>query len=92
MARVEFRTDNVVLDNVPEGTRIIDLCNEHNLSLPFGCRDGICGTCILDVISGELGPINDTEKDTLEKLGCRPGQRLGCQAAVKGDVILENAQ
>ncbi len=53
----------------------------EELGVPFGCKQGICGTCIVDVVEGmeNLEPKNDKEED----MGLQDDQRLCCQAKIK---------
>ncbi len=91
MAKIEMKFDNVTHE-VPDGTRLLDLCNQKNSVLPFGCQNAICGTCLIKVLEGmeNLNPISDKERDTLLKMNAEPNQRLGCQAVIqKGKVVID---
>ncbi len=37
---------------VPEGKSIADALSEIGIDLPLSCEQGVCGTCLVDVISG----------------------------------------
>lgn len=39
---------------VPAGRSILDIAEEHNVMLPYACREGVCGTCETRVISGKV--------------------------------------
>ncbi len=70
---------------VPEGARLRDYCDE--LGIPVSCTDGICGTCMVDVLKGEenLSDLTQQELD-LER---DEFHRLACQCKVKkGNVEL----
>jgi NAD(P)H-nitrite reductase large subunit len=58
-----------------------------------GCRAGVCGADPIAVTAGAdcLGPIGDTERATLARLGHAPNTRLACMARVrqKGSVQVE---
>lgn len=62
-----------------------------SLGVPFSCEDGICGSCLVEVIDGEenLGDLNEAEKD----FGLADKKsRLCCQAKLKsGDVEIKEA-
>lgn len=90
MPKVNITTDKLSLD-VKDGYALIDMCEEHDTSILFGCRDGACGACMVRVISGaeNLSPIKDDEKDFLETMAAEPNERLACQCKVFGDVTLE---
>ena len=56
--------------------------------LLFGCRTGICATCLVEV-SGEVLPPSEEELEILELYA--DGQeniRLACQLVLQGDVSL----
>ena len=91
MPKVTFKTDNITVD-VPAGTRLFEVADQVEASLPFGCRDGLCGTCIMIVLEGieNLQPMSDDERETLENDEADENQRLGCQAVVNGDLVIEN--
>ncbi len=91
MPKVTFKTDNITVD-VPAGTRLFEVADQVEASLPFGCRDGLCGTCIMIVLEGieNLQPMSDDERETLENYEADENQRLGCQAVVNGDLVIEN--
>ena len=60
----------------------------EKLDVPFGCEEGICGTCMIDIIEGEdnLSELTEAEKDLLRD----KRHRLACQCRIKkGDVKLE---
>lgn len=90
MARVYFKTDNVTHE-VEDGTPLIDLCDDVEVSLSFGCTEGTCGVCEVTVLKGRenLSRITEEEKDYLLPEDLEAGMRLGCQVKVrKGDSTL----
>lgn len=81
MAKVNFKNDNLTVD-VPAGKSIKDVCDENGSSIPFGCRNGVCGTCLSTITKGKhnLRPAEENEKATLEGFGAQaPDKRLICQ-------------
>jgi vanillate O-demethylase ferredoxin subunit len=38
---------------VPEQKSILEVLEEHGIDHPFSCREGLCGTCVTNVCSGE---------------------------------------
>ncbi len=73
---------------VEPGQDFIAICEEQGV--PFACTEGICGTCVIEVVEGmeHLSPKNEQEKDFLGESGC---ERLACQCkmASKGLVKLK---
>jgi ferredoxin len=52
--------------------------------LLFGCRTGICGTCLVEVQEGleNLPPADADERELLDVLTDNPRARLACQIQV----------
>ncbi len=77
---------------VKPGAALVDVADEHDTELDFGCRDGMCGTCIMTPVRGaeHLSPASDEERDTLSNFDAEPGQRLACQVKILGDVEIES--
>lgn len=60
----------------------------QNSPVLFGCRTGICGTCLVDV-EGDIPPPNEEEQEILENLA--PGNkqaRLACQLDLTSDIAI----
>lgn len=93
MPKVTITTDKKTIE-VADGYALIDMCEDYDTSILFGCRDGACGACMVKVIEGadHLSPMQDNEKDFLETMAARPDERLACQCKVYGDVVLEVAE
>lgn len=71
-----------VFDNEP----IQKACEK--LGIPFQCEDGICGTCMIDIVKGEenLSELTEKEKD----LDRDKKHRLACQCKIKkGNVEID---
>ncbi len=82
--RVEIVNDFLAI-NVKQGDTIQDIVEKAGSGLPFGCRDGECGTCIVEVESGMeyLSPVTDKEKKVLQNLGLTTEKtRLSCQMKI----------
>jgi len=59
-----------------------------NSPVLFGCRTGICGTCMVE-LSGDVPPPGESEAETLEILADgRSGVRLACQVHLQGDIVI----
>ena len=60
----------------------------QNSPVLFGCRTGICGTCLVTV-RGDLLPPSEAEQEILDMLA--PGNlqaRLACQLDVMGEIAI----
>ena len=62
-----------------------------NSPILFGCRTGICATCLVKVVKGmeNLPPVSEEEAEVLELETDNPQYRLACQLHLTGDVTLE---
>ena len=90
MAFVNFKPDEIT-HQIEDGSRLIEVCDETGVSLPFGCTEGRCGVCELTVIEGRnnLSKITDEEKNYLLPEDLDRGMRLGCQIKIrKGEITL----
>lgn len=82
--RVEIINDFLAL-NVKPGKTIQDIVEASGSALPFGCRDGECGTCIVTIESGMefLSDVTEKEKTVMKMLNeTSPKARLSCQMKI----------
>ena len=82
---------NIILrekrEEVKDGEPIKKACKE--LGVPFGCKEGICGTCKIIIEEGEenLAPLTEAEEEMED---CDLSHRLACQAKIiSGTVIIK---
>lgn len=85
MATLKFQNtgDEVELeDNAP----IAQVCEEAGV--PFACTEGVCGTCIVEIIEGHenLSEPTQAEIDFLGEQGTRR-ERMCCQCKIKTGVV-----
>jgi ferredoxin len=68
--------------DVPEGGRLLDVCDDAAAPVPFSCRGASCGTCRVEVIEGldRLEPASEDELEVLAMFRDPPTRRLACQA------------
>ena len=82
--RVEIMNDFLAV-NVKPGKTIQDIVEAAGSALPFGCRDGECGTCVVSIESGMefLTDMTDKEKTVMKMLNENsPKARLACQMKI----------
>ena len=79
--------------DVPAGTSFLEFCQENDAPHDFGCTVGSCGTCVLVFESGagNVNPMSQDERETVEMTTSREGARLGCQLTILGDVAIRPA-
>lgn len=80
---------------LPAGSPLTDVEYETPQRLiPFGCRSGSCGACVVEVLEGDgaLGEPDDDELDFLDDLGRSGGNhRLACRCRLRGDATVRPA-
>ena len=82
--RVTIVGSGTVLAQV--GQTLLEVCDEHSIRMDTACGGfAACNSCRVAVVSGELSPVDEAETPFLD----RPDQRLGCQARVQGDVVVQ---
>jgi len=81
----EHNDEEVELD---EDAPIAEACEEQGV--PFACTEGVCGTCVIEIVQGEeqLSDPTQEEKDFLGEGCCN--ERLACQCRIKkGNVTIK---
>ena len=64
----------------------------QNSPVLFGCRTGICGTCLV-VIKGDIPPPSEAEKELLEVIAPNnESARLACQIDLTNDIEITSYQ
>ena len=56
--------------------------------LPYGCRNGTCGSCMATILSGEVG-YPDGRPPALSEAEQNAGKVLLCQARPRSDLVIE---
>ena len=85
MPVVEFSTPSSSEPYVvsgPESTRLLALAIKEKVPIQFGCSACRCGTCAVELVSGELSEMKALEKELLKRMLILDGTkiRLACQA------------
>ena len=72
---------------IEDSSPIAEACEEAGV--PFACTEGVCGTCVIEVLEGmeNLTPFTQEEKDFL---GEQDRERLACQCKIKGGCVKIN--
>jgi ferredoxin len=92
MPTIRLLPDDTVFTLEP-GAFLTDLEFDYfgERSIPFGCRAGACGACLVQVVEGAsgLGTPDAEELDFIASLGADPQQhRLACQCTLNADATL----
>ncbi|MDK1021405.1 MAG: 2Fe-2S iron-sulfur cluster-binding protein [Candidatus Hydrogenedentes bacterium] len=80
MATIRFEGEEREL---PDGSAVLEVCEA--MGMPFGCTEGLCGTCRCTVVKGfeNLEPLNEQEED----MDLEEGERLACQSVIKSGIV-----
>ncbi len=80
--------------NASAGDSFRELAQNEGLGIPFGCENGLCGTCLVTINSGmdNLSPHSEQEEFTLEARSAEDDQRLICQCQITGEGDIEFEQ
>lgn len=80
MATLKFEGEE---REVADGVSVVEACED--MGLPFGCQDGLCGTCMSNIVTGgeNLSAKNEKEED----FDLPDGQRLACQCKVTSGTV-----
>ena len=76
---------------LPHDSHLSDAAELQLAGLTFGCRQGMCGICVIEVLDGaeRMSRPDQRESDFLEFLGHEPGRnRLACQCRLRGDITI----
>jgi ferredoxin len=90
--KIEFVETNFDSVELPEGQYLADYLTAKNSPLLFGCRAGVCGTCLVEVtpLQGTLSQPNDLEAETLALFAPDNSKaRLACQLNLTTCVALK---
>lgn len=96
MPKITFKAEdpshNVTLEAKEEAT-ILDIALDNNIDLEHNCGGNCaCTTCHVIVKEGmkHLSEMDEDEEDRLDTAeGLTLASRLGCQARILGDVVVE---
>ncbi len=70
--------------DVEQGESVLEAALRQNVGLPYGCRNGACGKCAGELISGEVSYAKELNSLALELQ--QQGKTLFCQACPRGDL------
>lgn len=84
--RVKIQNSGHEFD-VRYGESVLDAALRNGITLPYGCRDGACGSCAGTIISGEVD-YPDGAPPALEALDASGPNALFCQAEPRSDLLI----
>jgi ferredoxin len=95
VCRIQFPATCHAPVAVPEQANLSEQLTIMNSPVLFGCRTGICGTCLIEIEEGidTLMPPDESEQEALECYA--PGNtraRLACQVNLNCDIALKKIE
>lgn len=73
---------------VQAGQRLLDACLRAGIWLPYACNHGLCGTCKVQVLEGEVEH-NEASPFALMDVERDEGKTLACCATLASDAVIE---
>ncbi len=73
---------------VEEGQNILDACLRAGVWLPHACCHGLCGTCKVEVLEGDVN-LGDASSFALMDMERDEGKVLACCATLESDTVIE---
>lgn len=73
---------------VQEGQTVLDACLRAGIWLPHACGHGLCGTCKVDVLDGEVD-LGSASPFALMDFEREEGKALACTCTLTSDVTIE---
>ena len=74
---------------VEEGQRMLDACLRAGVWLPYACNHGLCGTCKVQVVEGDIEHTEDASSFALMDLERDEGKVLACSCLLQSDCVIE---
>lgn len=80
----------IIFDNTKEeieledGSAITQVCEDAGV--PFACTEGVCGTCVIEVVDG-MENLSEFTQEEMDFLGEQDRERLACQCKLKGGCV-----
>lgn len=71
--------------DLEEGASIVEPC--ESAGVPFACTEGVCGTCVIEVVEGNEN-LSEFTQEEYDFLGDdTSNERLACQCKIKGGCV-----
>ncbi|AAD18508.1 ferredoxin IV [Chlamydia pneumoniae TW-183] len=87
MAKLVITSDDEQQEfELEDNSEIAEPC--ESMGIPFACTEGVCGTCVIEVLEGRenLSEFTEPEYDFLGEPE-DSNERLACQCRIKGGCV-----
>lgn len=86
---IKFMGTNYPPITLIKEAKLSEYLTVQNSPVLFGCRTGICGTCLV-AVSGQIPPPGDEEAEILAVIAPEnPSARLACQLILTSDLTIK---
>ena len=68
-----------------DGCTLLEVAEKNDVKIPYGCRQGVCGTCVTRLLSGNVRMANEAGLSSEHK---RAGFVLPCVCRAEGTAVL----
>ncbi|MCX6988437.1 MAG: 2Fe-2S iron-sulfur cluster-binding protein [Chlamydiia bacterium] len=83
MGKLIFENTNEEIE-LEDGASITEACEEAGV--PFACTEGVCGTCVIEVVEG-MNHLSAFTQEEMDFLGDQDRERLACQCKLSGGCV-----
>jgi ferredoxin len=89
---IRFQPESHPAITLTAGANLSEHLTINNSPILFGCRTGICGPCLIEVVTRQDGTLTDPTLEERELLDIvdpdNPRARLACQIALCADITI----
>lgn len=78
MAKLIFHDEEE--KELSDDASIMEACEEAGV--PFACTEGVCGTCVVEVVEG-MDNLSEFTQEERDFLGDMDRERLACQCKIR---------
>ena len=82
---IEFVRSKKICES-PNGATLLDVAEANGVQIPYGCRQGQCGTCATRVLCGTVRMDTDAGLSVDQK---KAGYVLPCVSRAEGNVVVD---
>lgn len=69
---------------VEEGQSLLQALLDHNIPMDYSCEGGVCGTCVVPLVSGEVEHLDEFLMDDEHE-----DQMITCVSRGEGEIVID---
>lgn len=74
-----------------DGLSVLDTCLDRGISLPYNCRSGECGECMVHLVDGQVRELVGADPAIFNDANRAQGQILTCMCYAESDLVISIA-